>query len=205
MTALSEGRRLSQKILSQHAVRLLSSSSASLSDSADFGTALLSYSFSFSTTVILFCSIVVLLAVVSGAIIYQSILSLSSLTVVRAETQNFTFITCCPTAGFREVPEKEKSGLVNSVFANVASSYDLMNDLMSGGVHRLWKDRSVPACWLVPQSHERGTNHIAVVATYGTTPWTQWRVSQPTLHQGWMANCAMGLILEAAKITFLAG
>jgi len=39
------------------------------------------------------------------------------------------------------VPEKDKSGLVNNVFANVASSYDLMNDLMSGGLHRLWKDR----------------------------------------------------------------
>ena len=42
--------------------------------------------------------------------------------------------------------ETEKPGLVNSVFANVASSYDLMNDLMSGGLHRLWKDRSVCIC-----------------------------------------------------------
>jgi len=46
-------------------------------------------------------------------------------------------------AGYQEVPEKDKSGLVNKVFANVASSYDLMNDLMSGGMHRLWKDRSI--------------------------------------------------------------
>lgn len=40
------------------------------------------------------------------------------------------------------VSEEEKAGLVSSVFANVAPSYDVMNDLMSGGLHRLWKDRS---------------------------------------------------------------
>jgi len=45
--------------------------------------------------------------------------------------------------GFREVPEQEKSKLVGEVFSNVASNYDLMNDLMSGGLHRLWKDRCV--------------------------------------------------------------
>ena len=32
---------------------------------------------------------------------------------------------------------------VGQVFSSVASSYDVMNDLMSGGMHRLWKDRSV--------------------------------------------------------------
>lgn len=41
--------------------------------------------------------------------------------------------------GFRAVPEGERQGLVNSVFASVAERYDLMNDLMSGGMHRLWK------------------------------------------------------------------
>ncbi|WP_045837460.1 bifunctional demethylmenaquinone methyltransferase/2-methoxy-6-polyprenyl-1,4-benzoquinol methylase UbiE [Hyphomicrobium sp. 99] len=41
--------------------------------------------------------------------------------------------------GFRAVPETERQGLVNKVFASVASRYDLMNDLMSGGLHRLWK------------------------------------------------------------------
>ncbi len=45
--------------------------------------------------------------------------------------------------GFREVPEQEKSKLVGEVFSNVASNYDLMNDLMSGGLHRLWKDRCI--------------------------------------------------------------
>jgi demethylmenaquinone methyltransferase/2-methoxy-6-polyprenyl-1,4-benzoquinol methylase len=50
--------------------------------------------------------------------------------------------------GFREVPTAEKQRLVDDVFDTVASRYDLMNDLMSGGVHRLWKDAFVT--WLAP-------------------------------------------------------
>src|SRR5580704_12063308 len=42
--------------------------------------------------------------------------------------------------GFRDVPLDDKQRLVNSVFHSVASRYDLMNDLMSGGLHRVWKD-----------------------------------------------------------------
>jgi len=41
--------------------------------------------------------------------------------------------------GFRTVPEADKVSLVRDVFDSVASRYDLMNDLMSAGVHRLWK------------------------------------------------------------------
>jgi demethylmenaquinone methyltransferase / 2-methoxy-6-polyprenyl-1,4-benzoquinol methylase len=41
--------------------------------------------------------------------------------------------------GYRKVAASEKSGLVRSVFDSVAGRYDLMNDLMSGGIHRLWK------------------------------------------------------------------
>jgi demethylmenaquinone methyltransferase/2-methoxy-6-polyprenyl-1,4-benzoquinol methylase len=44
--------------------------------------------------------------------------------------------------GFRDVDAKEKVRMVRSVFDSVASNYDLMNDLMSAGVHRLWKDAS---------------------------------------------------------------
>lgn len=44
-------------------------------------------------------------------------------------------------AGFKEVREEEKSKMVGNVFSSVASNYDLMNDLMSIGLHRLWKDR----------------------------------------------------------------
>ena len=42
--------------------------------------------------------------------------------------------------GFRDVPLADKQTLVNDVFHSVASRYDLMNDLMSGGLHRVWKD-----------------------------------------------------------------
>lgn len=45
--------------------------------------------------------------------------------------------------GYRDVDASEKAGMVRSVFSGVASRYDLMNDAMSGGMHRLWKDQFV--------------------------------------------------------------
>jgi demethylmenaquinone methyltransferase/2-methoxy-6-polyprenyl-1,4-benzoquinol methylase len=56
------------------------------------------------------------------------------------------------TFGFRDVDPAEKPRLVRGVFDRVASRYDLMNDLMSGGVHRLWKD--AVAARLNPQPGE---------------------------------------------------
>jgi demethylmenaquinone methyltransferase/2-methoxy-6-polyprenyl-1,4-benzoquinol methylase len=50
--------------------------------------------------------------------------------------------------GFRQVGEQEKQGLVNDVFRRVARRYDLMNDLMSGGLHRVWKEGLIS--WLNP-------------------------------------------------------
>ncbi|WP_350335798.1 bifunctional demethylmenaquinone methyltransferase/2-methoxy-6-polyprenyl-1,4-benzoquinol methylase UbiE [Coralliovum pocilloporae] len=50
--------------------------------------------------------------------------------------------------GFQTVPLGDKQGLVNDVFHKVAERYDLMNDLMSGGMHRLWKDAMI--AWLCP-------------------------------------------------------
>jgi len=47
--------------------------------------------------------------------------------------------------GFRDVPLGDKQTLVNDVFHSVASRYDLMNDLMSGGLHRVWKDIMINA------------------------------------------------------------
>ena len=41
--------------------------------------------------------------------------------------------------GFRQVNEKDKADLVRDVFDSVSKNYDLMNDLMSFGIHRLWK------------------------------------------------------------------
>ena len=47
--------------------------------------------------------------------------------------------------GFRRVPLEHKQALVDDVFHSVARRYDLMNDLMSGGLHRAWKDALVTA------------------------------------------------------------
>jgi len=51
--------------------------------------------------------------------------------------------------GFRTVAKDEKAKMVRGVFDSVASSYDIMNDLMSAGVHRIWKNQMVD--WLNPQ------------------------------------------------------
>ena len=50
--------------------------------------------------------------------------------------------------GFQTVPEHEKAGRVHGVFASVAAKYDVMNDAMSLGIHRLWKDAALD--WLAP-------------------------------------------------------
>ena len=45
--------------------------------------------------------------------------------------------------GFKEVDRDQKSNLVKDIFSNVAKKYDLMNDLMSAGTHRLWKNNMI--------------------------------------------------------------
>ena len=52
--------------------------------------------------------------------------------------------------GFARVPESARQGLVNEVFSKVASRYDLMNDLMSLGIHRLWKRFAIDLCGIRP-------------------------------------------------------
>jgi demethylmenaquinone methyltransferase/2-methoxy-6-polyprenyl-1,4-benzoquinol methylase len=54
--------------------------------------------------------------------------------------------------GFEDVSRDEKTRRVKGVFASVASRYDLMNDLMSAGVHRVWKSNMI--AWLNPQPGE---------------------------------------------------
>ncbi len=67
--------------------------------------------------------------------------------------------------GFQTVAEDQKAGLVQGVFASVASRYDIMNDLMSGGIHRLWKDAMMD--WLAPRPGQQlldvagGTGDVA--------------------------------------------
>jgi len=67
--------------------------------------------------------------------------------------------------GFREVRETDKAGLVREVFDSVAGRYDLMNDLMSAGVHRLWKstllDMIDPAPGQILLDAAGGTGDIA--------------------------------------------
>lgn len=67
--------------------------------------------------------------------------------------------------GFQEVDEGAKAGMVHGVFSRVASKYDIMNDLMSVGIHRLWKDAMMD--WLAPRPGQRlldvagGTGDVA--------------------------------------------
>ncbi|MGX0901713.1 demethylmenaquinone methyltransferase/2-methoxy-6-polyprenyl-1,4-benzoquinol methylase [Roseovarius sp. MBR-79] len=55
--------------------------------------------------------------------------------------------------GFQDVPEAEKAGRVRGVFGSVASNYDVMNDAMSFGIHRIWKDAMMD--WLAPRAGQR--------------------------------------------------
>lgn len=62
-----------------------------------------------------------------------------------------------PTAtthfGEQTVPEADKAGMVQGVFNSVASKYDVMNDVMSVGIHRIWKDAMMD--WLAPRAGQR--------------------------------------------------
>jgi demethylmenaquinone methyltransferase/2-methoxy-6-polyprenyl-1,4-benzoquinol methylase len=67
--------------------------------------------------------------------------------------------------GYREVDEDQKAGMVHGVFTNVASKYDIMNDVMSMGIHRVWKDAMMD--WLAPRPGQKlldvagGTGDVA--------------------------------------------
>ncbi|WP_425050920.1 bifunctional demethylmenaquinone methyltransferase/2-methoxy-6-polyprenyl-1,4-benzoquinol methylase UbiE [Psychromarinibacter sp. S121] len=67
--------------------------------------------------------------------------------------------------GNETIPEEEKAGRVHGVFTSVASKYDVMNDVMSVGIHRAWKDAMMD--WLAPRDGQRlldvagGTGDIA--------------------------------------------
>ena len=64
--------------------------------------------------------------------------------------------------GYVEVEPAEKADRVRQVFERVASRYDLMNDLMSGGIHRLWKEALLD--WLAPR---QGMRHLDVAGGTG--------------------------------------
>ena len=75
--------------------------------------------------------------------------------------------------GYRSVPLAEKQGLVDEVFTSVARRYDLMNDLMSGGLHRAWKDALVSA--VNPPRDARG---FTVLDTAGGTGDVAFRIAR---------------------------
>jgi len=91
--------------------------------------------------------------------------------------------------GFRSVGADEKAGLVRGVFDSVAFRYDLMNDLMSGGVHRVWKSAMID--WLKPRPEMRlldvggGTGDIAFrFLDHGGGPVTVVDINQEMLEVG---------------------
>ena len=55
--------------------------------------------------------------------------------------------------GFQDIPEAEKAGRVQGVFGSVASKYDVMNDAMSFGIHRIWKEAMMD--WLAPRPGQK--------------------------------------------------
>ena len=114
--------------------------------------------------------------------------------------------------GFRRVKEDEKQGLVNEVFSKAAERYDQMNDLMSGGLHRLWKDDFV-ASLNPPRGPQPfhvldvagGTGDIAfrIIRTGGSgTTVTIADISEPMLVEGRARAAREGL---DQKLTFTVG
>ncbi|MCM2561882.1 bifunctional demethylmenaquinone methyltransferase/2-methoxy-6-polyprenyl-1,4-benzoquinol methylase UbiE [Lutimaribacter sp. EGI FJ00015] len=92
--------------------------------------------------------------------------------------------------GFEDIPESEKAGRVRGVFGSVASKYDVMNDAMSMGIHRIWKDAMMD--WLAPRPGTRlldvagGTGDIAFryLARAGYAHATVLDLTEPMLIEG---------------------
>lgn len=85
--------------------------------------------------------------------------------------------------GFRNVGDGEKQALVDGVFHKVAQRYDVMNDLMSGGMHRVWKDAMVAR--LAPPRHgslERQWRSLDVAGGTGDIAMRIVEASQRTAH-----------------------
>lgn len=123
--------------------------------------------------------------------------------------------------GYERVDADEKTERVKGVFSSVAENYDLMNDLMSGGLHRLWKDYFVAR--MNPRSGEAildvagGTGDIAIrcaKATHGKAGLTVCDINPDMLRVGrlkamdegwidrisWVAGSAEALPVHSASI-----
>ena len=92
--------------------------------------------------------------------------------------------------GFETVPEADKAGRVQGVFNSVASKYDIMNDVMSVGIHRIWKEAMMD--WLAPRSGQKlldvagGTGDVSFkfLARAGAGHATVLDLTEPMLVEG---------------------
>src|SRR5258705_5593549 len=106
----------------------------------------------------------------------------ATITIVYFSSRYSVFCALMKTVpfGFRDVAPEDKPALIRGIFSSVASRYDLMNDLMSGGVHRLWKDDFV--AWLNPQPND------AILDVAGGTGDIAFRISARVRAKGGVAN-----------------
>jgi demethylmenaquinone methyltransferase/2-methoxy-6-polyprenyl-1,4-benzoquinol methylase len=122
--------------------------------------------------------------------------------------------------GFERIAESEKAGRVQGVFSSVAARYDLMNDAMSLGVHRLWKSALID--WLAPRPGMRlldvaggtgdiafrfldrlkGRGHVTVLDANADMLAEGRRRAEATAHAGaldWVVGDAMALPFPPAR------
>jgi demethylmenaquinone methyltransferase / 2-methoxy-6-polyprenyl-1,4-benzoquinol methylase len=107
--------------------------------------------------------------------------------------------------GFETVPAAQKAARVRGVFDSVASNYDIMNDLMSGGLHRIWKRFAIEACALRPGERALdlagGTGDLSVlmakaVGEKGSVTLTD--INEAMLTEGRKRTVDSGVILPVA-------
>lgn len=98
--------------------------------------------------------------------------------------------------GFRRVGEEEKQGLVNEVFSKVAERYDQMNDLMSSGLHRLWKDDLV--AMVNPPRGAAPFHHLDVAGGTGDVTFRITRAGGPNVRVT-IADISPEMVGEGAK------
>ncbi|HVG51684.1 MAG TPA: class I SAM-dependent methyltransferase, partial [Xanthobacteraceae bacterium] len=82
--------------------------------------------------------------------------------------------------GYQQVPLSEKQGLVDGVFTSVASRYDLMNDLMSAGLHRAWKEAMVVA--VNPPKGDAAFSLLDVAGGTGDIAFRTLKAGGPNVH-----------------------
>ncbi|WP_298493410.1 bifunctional demethylmenaquinone methyltransferase/2-methoxy-6-polyprenyl-1,4-benzoquinol methylase UbiE [uncultured Maritimibacter sp.] len=94
--------------------------------------------------------------------------------------------------GFQTVDEDQKAGMVHGVFTNVASKYDIMNDVMSMGIHRIWKDAMMD--WLAPRP---GTKLLDVAGGTGDVAF-RYLKRAPGAHAT-VCDMTEGMLIEGRK------